>query len=122
MRYKIMSATNTGVELKTLNFCEDSESYSAEYDAETTSPSMAVITALTRIFDVAPTDLNPLHYSIDTEALNEFVSSQDATGSPVQISFTFEGYKITVTSSCELTVEPLDDSTELPTERGDEPV
>lgn len=112
-----MPTTDTGVTLEMWYFCQESETYSAEYDSETTTPSMAVITALTEILDVSPMSLPPLHYSIDTEAMDDFFCSHDDTESPAQISFSFVGHEVTVASNGKLTVTPEESAKEAPVEQ-----
>lgn len=112
-----MPTTDTGVTLDMWYFCQDSGTYSAEYDSETTTPTMAVITALTEILDVHPTSLPPLQYSIDTEAMDDFFCSHDDTESPAQLSFSFVSHEVTVASNGKLTVTPEDSAKEVPVEK-----
>lgn len=48
-----------------------------------------------------PTDLPPLFTAVDTESVETLLDGTD-----VQISFTYCGYRITVTADEELTVKP----------------
>lgn len=59
---------------------------------------MAVVATMTKIRDVEPTELAPLHYSIDTDALDEFVRAWAPTNGTVSTTFAFDAYAITVLS------------------------
>lgn len=93
-----MIATQSGVELDFLNYHRRSKTYRAGYDQEATAASMAVVAALSEVMDSDPTELEPLHRSIDTEALDEIVRVRGTQNGDNSVSFRVEGYEITVYS------------------------
>ncbi|MXV60779.1 hypothetical protein GS429_01570 [Natronorubrum sp. JWXQ-INN-674] len=93
-----MIATRAGVELESVEYHRESETYRAQYDQDTTSTSMAVVAALSDVTDRDPTELEPLHASIDTGALDELVHLRDATNGNLSVTFTIAEYAITVYS------------------------
>lgn len=93
-----MASIRAGIELKTVTDQQDSETYRFEYNQETTPASIAVIAALSEAMDADPIDLEPLQYTIDTDALGKLARVQGTTNKSVTIAFTYEGYSVTVTS------------------------
>jgi len=59
---------------------------------------MAVIAAVSNVLDTDPLELDPLHDTIDTDALDDLVRCRGPPNEPVDVSFTVEGHKITVFS------------------------
>ena len=57
---------------------------------------------------VAPTDLRPLYEVIDPEMLDVFVTAAGSRNSDAEVSFTYHGYRVTVTPSEEVDFGPLD--------------
>lgn len=56
--------------LDSLLFDLDTETYRAEFDRKTVTPTMAVIAVLSCLENTRPTGLDPLYDKIDTDALN----------------------------------------------------
>jgi len=81
--------------LTSVTFDTLSETYRAEYEPETTPPSMAVVSLLAWVLDTSPIEMAQLQHSVDTEALDTLLTSRSARA-VVEISFPFEGYEITV--------------------------
>ncbi|WP_436348853.1 HalOD1 output domain-containing protein [Natronorubrum sp. FCH18a] len=101
-----MTASVASTELESVEYHRESESYRAQYDRDETSASMAVVAALSDVMDSDPTELEPLHASIDTGALNEVVSLQDATNGDISVTFTVAEYAITVYSYGVVAIDP----------------
>lgn len=59
---------------------------------------------------VDPTELPPLYYAIDSDALDQLFEPQPGNGS-VQVQFTFAGCDVTVSSDGRVTVTPTDPDT-----------
>lgn len=111
-----MSTHSTGIELQSLEYSPDTESYRATYGQATTSASMAVITAVADTLGVAPTELDPLYTAIDTDALDELMANRATTDTPIYVSFTFESLDITVASNRTLWITPIPDDYAAPPE------
>mgnify|MGYP007026974106 CR=1 FL=1 len=109
-----MVATRTGFELQSGANPQDSETpprdsteYRFQYDQSTTPPSMAVVTALSEVMDADPTTLDPLQETIDTDALDAFAACGETGESAAQITWTQEGYTVTVHNHGEITIAPV---------------
>jgi hypothetical protein len=57
---------------------------------------MAVVAALSEAMDVDPIDLEPIHESVDTDALDALVRVRGTTNGDVHVTFTHERRVITV--------------------------
>lgn len=102
-----MTSTRAGFELESVTYQQDSETYRFEYDQDTTPASMAVVTALADVVDASPTEREPLHDTVDTDALDAVVRVRHPTNGDVHVTFSFEGYAITVHSYGIVEVVPL---------------
>ncbi|PGF16085.1 hypothetical protein CP556_08120 [Natrinema sp. CBA1119] len=102
-----MTASLASVELESLEFDRESDTYRARYDQDATATSMAVVAAVSNVLDTDPLELDPLHNTIDTDALDDLVRCRDSSNEPVSVSFTVEGHEITALSNGEITLSPL---------------
>ncbi|WP_226482050.1 HalOD1 output domain-containing protein [Natrinema amylolyticum] len=103
-----MTASLASSELESLEFDRESGTYRAQYDRDATAASMAVIAAVSNVLSVDPVELDPLHYTVDTDALDELVRRRDTPHGSVDVSFTIEGCEITVSSNEVVTLSPPD--------------
>lgn len=78
--------------------------YSTSFDVTEVPLTVAVVAAVSEVADEDPLDLEPLHSSVDTEALAELVSGRRAFEEGVHVTFTFYGYYVTVSSYGRITV------------------
>lgn len=70
-----------------------------------TPVTVAIADAIAEFKDVEVTDIEPLFYSIDTEALDAlFQNPNPANGGPRRFSFTHGGLRISVTADPEVQV------------------
>lgn len=104
-----MATTRAGVELESVEYRQDTETYRARYDQQMTSPSMAVVAALSEVTNTDPLDLEPLYNVVDTDVLNALVQGRGALDEPIRLSFSVEEYTITVSSNGEIDIAPLED-------------
>ena len=66
-------------------------------DLNDTSVSSAIADGIANLEDIEPTDLNPLFYEIDTEALDQLIQSANLeTRSRVQLTFDYKDYRIEI--------------------------
>lgn len=101
-----MIATEAGFELDSVQYHPNSETYRFEYDQNTTPPGMAVVAALSEVTDTDPTALEPIHASVDTDALHTLVEDRDGANGDVQVTWTHEEYTVTVHSYGVVAVAP----------------
>jgi hypothetical protein len=67
-----------------------------QFDQEKTPASMAVIATLADVMDADPVELDPLHSTVDPEALNALVCVRNKPNGDVHVTFTHEKHTITV--------------------------
>ncbi|ELY30155.1 hypothetical protein C500_09384 [Natrialba magadii ATCC 43099] len=76
-----------------------------DYDVDHTA-SLAVINAVSAVADRDPTELPPLYETIDPDALDALLSEQTETGVRPEVSFSYDGYAVTVVrTETQLSVE-----------------
>lgn len=85
-------------ELESLEYHRDSETYRAEYDPDGVETSTAVVASLSAVLDCEPTELDPLHASIDTDALDAVLRVRSTTVGDVSVTFNVAGRAVTVHS------------------------
>lgn len=66
-----------------------------EFDPETTTPTRAVVEAIADLEDADTLELPPL-YATMNDILDRFASNPPASRADVEITFTYEEYRITV--------------------------
>jgi hypothetical protein len=103
-----MAATQAGIELESMAYESDSDSYRFTFDPERTPPSMAVVAALSSALDVAAMDLDPIYEMVDTDALDALVRVQDQSIGDVTVSISHASYTLTVHSYGLVTMVPTD--------------
>lgn len=67
---------------------------------------MAVIATLAEVMDADPVELDPLHSTIDPDALDTFVSVRTGTDGDIHVTFTHEDHPITVYSYGVVSITP----------------
>jgi hypothetical protein len=87
-----------------------SNSYRAQYDYETTTPSMAVVDLVHTITDEPPTELPPLYDAVDPEALNALVGRSAGKSGQCTVTFSYRTLLITVRDDGEVVVRPRSDT------------
>lgn len=82
----------------------------AEYDWETTRPSIAVVETVASVIDRAAITLGPLYESVDPEALDALVgpSGPPTRTDTVTVSFVFAEHRVTVHGTGEIIVHKAD--------------
>lgn len=78
----------------------------AEYDWSSTRPSTAVIETVATVVDREPTAIEPLHESVDPDALNALVRSSGGptNADTVTVSFVFAEQRVRIHGTGELVV------------------
>lgn len=89
-------------------------SVSVNPSTATEQASTKVVAAVADVKNVDPTDLPPLYYAIDPDALDQLFQPQfqSVVSDTGQIQFTFAGCNVVVGSDNEVTVTPTDSDTE----------
>lgn len=111
-----MEATVSGVKVEAVEADQESATVRTQFDQEKTPPSMAVIATLADVMDADPVELDPLHSTVDPDTLDTLVRVRTGTDGDIHVSFTHEGYAITVSSYGVVTIsqehEPATEKTE----------
>jgi hypothetical protein len=106
-----MDATVSGVGVEAVEYAQESGTVRTQFNQEKTPASMAVIATLADVLDTDPVDLDPLHSSVDPEALDVLVRVHSGTDGDTHVSFTHEGHTITVHSHGVVAITPAHDRT-----------
>ncbi len=95
-----------GVEVEAVEYQQETGIVRTQFDQEKTPASMAVIATLADVMDTDPVELDPLHSTVDPEALNALVRVRNGTDGDIHSTFTHEDHAITVYSYGLVTVTP----------------
>lgn len=114
-----MSVTQTGVEFESESYQPASGTHHFEYNQETTTASLAVVTALSEVLDADPIALDPLQETVDTDALDTLVAAGRHSEDVLSVSFTAADHMVTIHSDGTVAVavgeeeytEPLEEGT-----------
>jgi len=101
-----MSTMVAGVGVEAVEYQQETGSVRTQFDQEKTPASMAVIVTLADVMDTNPVELDPLHSTVDPEALNALVRVRNGTDGDIQVTFTHKDHTITVDSYGLVTVTP----------------
>jgi hypothetical protein len=109
-----MAVTQTGIEFESETYQPDTGTHRFAYDPDSTSATLAVVTALSEVCDVGPLTLDPLQESVDAEALDTLLDTSVDDEEPLSVSFTASEHVVTVYSAGTVAVregtpEPIDD-------------
>ncbi len=85
-----MSAKVAGIDVEAIEYNQRSATVRTQFDQEKTPASMAVIETLADVMGADPTDLTPLHATVDPDALDAFVRVRDRTIGDTRVTFTHE--------------------------------
>lgn len=99
-----MDAQVSGYELDTVEIDQGSGTVRSQFDRMQTPPSMAVIATLVDVMDVDPDGLEPLHGSVDPDALDALVDDRQRTTGSIHVTFSHEGHVITVSNDGGVTI------------------
>ena len=96
----------TGIGVEAIEYDRETGIARTQFDQEKTPASTAVIATLADVMDADPVELDPLHSTVDPEALNAFVRVRNGTEGDVHLKFSHEDHMITVNSYGVVTVTP----------------
>lgn len=89
---------------ESLEYHSDEDVYRADFDADVVAPSMAVIGAVSAVAGTDPLHIEPLHSTIDPDALDTLFADQKGGEGDLHAQFTLEGYSVTLSSYGSVTV------------------
>ncbi|MFP8890655.1 HalOD1 output domain-containing protein [Natrialbaceae archaeon A-CW2] len=88
----------SGVGVEAVENHQETGTVRTQFDHEKTPASMAVIATLAEVMGADPVELDPLHSTMDPEALDALVRVRNGTTGDIHVSFTHEDHAITVFS------------------------
>lgn len=112
-----MDAVLSGVCVETVEYHQETATVRTQFDQEKTPASMAVIATLADVMDADPVELDPLHSTVDPEALDALVRVRHGTDGDIHVTFTHEGHAITVSSYGVVTISQEHEPTAEKNER-----
>lgn len=89
---------DTVCRFESITYHPDANVYRAIFNADSVSPSTAVIGALSAVSDRDPLEIQPQYPTIDPDAFDSLVSPDVGSEGDVHVTFTLEGYEFTVSS------------------------
>jgi hypothetical protein len=92
---------------ESFEFFPNENRYRALYNRDRTETSTAVISAVGEAADTDPLDIEPLHNTVDTDALDALLSSHSARNGDRHVSFSYHGHDVTVSSYGTITVQSI---------------
>ncbi|ELZ09378.1 hypothetical protein C479_11170 [Halovivax asiaticus JCM 14624] len=101
-----MGTMVAGVGVEAVEYYQEPVTVRTQFDQAKTPASVAVIATLADVMDVDPVELDTLHATVDSEALDTLVCVRNGTGGDVHVTFSHEGHEITVHSYGVVTVTP----------------
>lgn len=93
-----MDAEVSGVGVNTVEYHHETAAVRTQFNQERTPASMAIVATLAEVMDVDPVELEPLHASVDPDALDALVRVRNGMDGDIHVTLTHEGYTITVSS------------------------
>ena len=113
-----MDTTVSGIGVEAVEYSQESGTVRTQFDQEKTPASMAVIATLADVLDTDPVELDPLHSTVDPDALDALVRVRTRTDGDIHVAFTHEGHAITVHSYGVVAITPEHELTAEKHERG----
>lgn len=112
-----MGPVVSGIGVEAVEYQQETATVRTQFDQEKTSASMTVIATLAEAMDADPVELDPLHSTVDPDALNTLVRVRNGTNGDIHVTFTHEGHRITVHSYGVVTITPGHESAAETNER-----
>jgi hypothetical protein len=81
------------------------------FDGDVVAPSTAVVGAVSTVADEDPLNIEPLHSTVDTDALNAIFANNKRGEGNTHARFSVEGYSVTLSSYGCVTVQPSQSDT-----------
>lgn len=104
---EMVDCVNVTNSIDTINFDVDNDLFHTTYDSARDSTSVAVVAVVAAALDTEPCSLSPLQSTLDTDALDNLIS-ESPTENSNRISFSYEGFEVTVTSDGTIEADPTE--------------
>jgi len=83
---------------ESFEYYPDEDVYRAMFDGDVVTPSMAVVGAVSTVADEDPLDIEPLHSTVDPDALDALFSGKRHDKGDIHARFSVAGHSVTVSS------------------------
>jgi len=93
-----MDAIVSEVGVESVEYHPDSSTVRTQFDQAKTSASLAVTATLADVMDADPVEMDPLHSTVDPDALDDLLRVRTGTDEDIHVTFTHEDHTITVCS------------------------
>lgn len=103
-------------EFESFEYHDDESAFRAIFSHDVESPSCAVVSAVSAVSNTDPLDMDPLHATVDTDALESLIGPRRAAVGDVHITFEYHGYEVTVSSYGSIKIKPVQACTSSPVE------
>ncbi len=90
---------------ESFEYFPDQNTYRTLYNHDKTETSTAVISTVAEAADTDPLDMEPLHNTVDIDALDALLSPHSARDGDRHISFRYHDHDVTVSSYGGITVQ-----------------
>lgn len=101
-----MDAVLSGIGVEAVEYHPETTTVRTQFDQQKTPASMAVIATLAEVMDADPVELDPLHSTVDPDALDALVRVRTGTDGDIHVTFTHEDHAIIVYSYGVVTITP----------------
>lgn len=106
-----MDAVLSGVGVEAVEYHPETATVRTQFKQEKTPASLAVVATLAEVMDADPVKLDPLHSTVDPDALDTLLRVGNGTTGDAHLTFTHEGHEITVCSYGVVSITPGHEST-----------
>jgi hypothetical protein len=84
---------------------DDGPVYRSTYDWSEWQPSVAVVDAVTDASDAEATTLPRIYDTVDTDAIDSLVEAEGSNSMPVEVRFSYAGFRVTVDDTGTVTLD-----------------
>jgi len=91
---------------ESFEYHSDDGVYRAIFDADVVAPSTAIVGAVSAVANKDPLNIEPLHSTIDPDALDTLFAASRRDESDIHARFSLKGYSIRLSSYGSITVRP----------------
>lgn len=94
-------------EFESFEYYAEEDIYQALFSTTDEFASTAIVSAVAAASDTDPLDMDPLHATVDTDALDSLVTTRRAAVGDLHVTFEYQEYEVTTSSYGRLKVKPL---------------
>lgn len=92
---------------ESFEYHDDENAFRAIYSRDDESPSSAIISAVAVASDTDPLEMDPLHATVDPDALDVLLAPRRAAVGDFHIALEYQGYEVAASSYGSLKIKPM---------------